>query len=89
MILPDETDIFDPSEDEKPIPLVLSRAKLGQRKRSGSRSFLMGVWSYSLCRMVTWRVPGHPDPTGIHFPGPGVFGVDTQPLAHIEGYNVK
>lgn len=34
------------------------------------------VYDTSISRLVAWRTPA-PDPTGVSYPGPGTFGIDT------------
>jgi len=50
--------------------------------------YRMAVWSHLSRRYIMWESRNNPDPTGVYFPGPGVFGVDTQPWAHIEACEV-
>jgi hypothetical protein len=41
--------------------------------------FVHRVWDTVAAGFVSWRV-GVPDPTGIYYPGPGTFGVNTSDL---------
>lgn len=41
------------------------------------------VWNTTTNAMVRWST-GAPDPSGAEYPGPGVFGVDTQSPATVE-----
>ena len=44
--------------------------------------YRMEVWHLGDANWVRWEVAA-PDPLGVSYPGPGVFGVDTQSPAHV------
>jgi len=50
----------------------------------GGAVYVNRVWHIANAVFVRWHTANVPDPTGVNYPGPGVFGVATFPTAEIE-----
>lgn len=46
--------------------------------------YINRCWHYTNSEFVRWETETDPDPTGINYPGPGTFGVDTTSPAVVE-----